>query len=421
MQSRLNASPSTIYIGQHDTSTQLSDRVGNHQQYIAPIVIMHKLKRQKESTDTTTKKQRKVATTVKPYTGRMTRSMTRGVYVRKASSSQHAGHGASKRQTQEHVAEMLGLSKDIESDVSIASKVYVKEVSQPADSSASKHQTQKCIGEMLGLFKIVDRPTERILDKQQATLIATSLQHDSIVDDKPITSQEKTRLLQLVYEDHLNPPVIECQCKVHICLSSIEPSFATQLRSIISFAAELGGEMKGGNLTNCGVELLKVIFSLAGKTDILVCPEGTSTAAHAGSKVVYEMGIKEKTICVEATPDFYARTCNEYVYLLIGECQSSGSKYPTVQLAIATLGQFASERFKHPAKKLAACLFTKAKTASVFLGEELGRKGEKIFVSFSKVNRECAFNLTSEDDITEFADTVIGVTKLVSKPSDATS
>ena len=317
---------------------------------------------------------------------------------------------------------MLGLFKNIDSDVPIASKVYVKEVSQPADSSAAKHQTQKCIGETLGLFKIVDRPTECILDKQKVTLIATSLQHDSIVDYKPITSQEKTRLLQLISKDHLNPPVIECQCEVHKIIMRFDnplQSFAIQLQSIISSAAELGGEMKGGNLTNCGVELLKVIFSLAGKTDILVCPEGTSTAAHAGSKVVYEMGIKEETICVEATPGFYARTCNEYVYLLIGECQSSGSKYPTVQLAITTLGQFASERFKHPAKKLAACLFTKAKTASVFLGEELGRNGEKIFVSFSKVNRECAFNLTSNEDITEFADTVIGVTELASKPSDA--
>ena len=333
-----------------------------------------KFKRQK-STDTAIKaiKKRNIIATT-PYTGRLTRSMTRGVYVR--------------------------------------------EVSQAAGSGASKHQTQQRVGAMLGLFKIVKVSTKNILDAEQATLIATSLQHDSIVDNKPITTKEKTRLLQLVCEDRANPPVIECQCEVHISLASLERSFAAQLRSIISFVAELDGEMKGGNLTNCGVELLKVIFSQSGKTDILVCPEGTSTAAHAGSKVVYEMGIGEETICVEATPDFYART-HEYVYLLMGECQSSGSKYPMVQLAIATLGQFASERFKHPAKKLAACLFTKTKTASVFLGEELGRNGEKIFVSFSEVNRECAFNLTSEEDITEFADTVIGVTDLVSKPSDA--
>ena len=62
---------------------------------------------------------------------------------------------------------------------------------------------------------------------------------------------------------------------------------------------------------------------------------------------------------------------------------------------------------------MAACLFTKAKTASVFLGEELERKDEKIFVSFSKVNRECAFNLTSEDDVTNFADTMVGVIEKV--------
>ena len=371
---------------------------------------------QKERTNTATKKQRRVATSAKPYTGRVTRSMTGGVYLKK--TSQRRGHGASKPKTQQHVAKMLDLLKSNESDVPMTDRAYVRKVNQAESSGASKHQTQKCIGEMLGLFKIVAVPTKSVLDKQQATLIATSLQHDSIVDNKPITTKEKTRLLQLICKDRANPPVIECQCKVHIDLISLEPSFATNLRSIISFVAELGGEMKGGNLTNCGVELLKVIFSLSGKMDILVCPEGTSTAAHGGSKVVYEMGIGEETICVEATPDFYVRT-HEYVYLLIGECQSSGSKYPTVQLAIATLGQFASERFKHPAKKLAACLFTKAKTASVFLGEELGRNDEKIFVSFSKVNRECAFNLTSEEDITEFADTVIGVTDLVSKPSDA--
>ena len=171
--------------------------------------------------------------------------------------------------------------------------------------------------------------------------------------------------------------------------------------------------MRGGNLTNCAVQLLELLFSLDGKSDIIIFPEGTSIAAHAGSKVVYEIGIGEETICVEATPDFYAQTLDEYVYLLIGECQSRGSKNPTVQLAIATLGQFADERFKHPAKKLAACLFTKVKTASVFLGEELGRRDEKIYVSFSKVNRECAFDLTSEDDIKGFADTINGVIDLV--------
>ena len=124
---------------------------------------------------------------------------------------------------------------------------------------------------------------------------------------------------------------------------------------------------------------------------------------------MHEIGIGEETICVEATPDFYAQTPDEYIYLLIGECQSSGSKDPTVQLVIAILGQFAHERFKHSAKKLAACLLTKAKTASVFPGEELGRRDEKIYVSFSKVNRECAFDLTSEDDIKGFADTINGV------------
>ena len=117
----------------------------------------------------------------------------------------------------------------------------------------------------------------------------------------------------------------------------------------------------------------------------MVCPEATSTPAHAGSKVMYEIGIGEETIlCVEATPNFYARRLSEYAYLLIGECESSGSKDPSVQLAIATLGQFASKRFKHPVKTLAACLFTKAKTASIFLGEELERRGEKFFISFSK-------------------------------------
>ena len=260
---------------------------------------------------------------------------------------------------------------------------------------------------MLGLFIIVDEPDKKILNKEQATLIAISLQHDAMIDHKPITT---TEVLELVGKDRANR---ECQCKVHLSLPSLKPDFATQLQKIMSFTAELGGEMKGGNLTNCGVELLKVIFSLSGRQDIMVCPESTSSAAHAGSKVVYEIGVGEKSEIVEATPDFYARTF-EYIYLLIGECESSGSKHPSVQLAIATLGQFASKRFKHPAKKLAACLFTKAKTASVFLGEEHGREGEKIFVSFSKVNRECAFHLTSEGDISDFANTMIGVIDLVS-------
>jgi hypothetical protein len=51
--------------------------------------------------------------------------------------------------------------------------------------------------------------------------------------------------------------------------------------------------------------------------------------------------------------------------------------------------------------------FHEGQTASVFLGEELERRDEKNFVSFSKVNRECAFNLTSEGDVTNFADTMI--------------
>ena len=292
--------------------------------------------------------------------------------------------------------------------------VYVREVSETRGNGASRPEIQQRVGEMLGLFKVIPVPTNSILNEEQATLVATSLQHDSIVDDKPITSAEMIRLL----EDRANNPAIECQCKVHMslqCRPSLEPSkFILSLQSIISSAAELGGDMMGGNLTNCGVELLKLIFNLGGKKNIMVCPEATSTPTHAGSKVVYEIGIGEETICVEATPDFYARRLSEYIYLLIGECESSGSKDPSVQLAIATLGQFASERFKHPAKKLAACLFTKSKTASVFLGEELERRDKKIFVSFSKVNRECAFNLTSEDDVASFANTMIGVIENVS-------
>ena len=300
--------------------------------------------------------------------------------------------------------------KLVTSSTAMTKGVYVREVFETRGKGASRPDVQQCVGEMLGLFKVIPVTTKNILDDEQVALIATSLQHDSIVDgDKPITSFEKTRLLN----DRANHPAIECQCRVHISLPSLEPSFAISLQSIISSAAELGGDMKGGNLTNCGVQLLKLIFHLGGKENIMVCPEGSSTAAHAGSKVVYEIGIGEETICVEATPDFYARMF-EYVYLLIGECESSGSKYPSVQLAIATLGQFASKRFKHPAKKLAACLFTKAKTASVFLGEELERRDEKIFVSFSKVNRECAFDLTSEGGVTDFVDTMIGVTEMVS-------
>ena len=37
----------------------------------------------------------------------------------------------------------------------------------------------------------------------------------------------------------------------------------------------------------------------------------------------------------------------------------------------------------------------------------------KKYVSFSKVNGECAFDLTSEDDIKGFADTINGAIDLV--------
>ena len=207
--------------------------------------------------------QRKHEIPVKPYSGRLTRSMTSGVYVKK--TSQRAGSGASRRQTQECVAKMLGLqsvppsapiattSRD-DAAMSMTKGAYVREVSQSRGSGASKPEIQR-VGEILSLFKIVAVPTKSILDEEQATLIAASLQHDSIVDnDKPITSYEKTRLLN----DRANHPVIECQCKVqvHKHLPSLEPSFAISLKSIIGSAAELGGDMKGGNLTNCGVELL---------------------------------------------------------------------------------------------------------------------------------------------------------------------
>ena len=49
----------------------------------------------------------------------------------------------------------------------------------------------------------------------------------------------------------------------------------------------------------------------------MVCPEGTSTAAHAGSKVVYEIGIGEKTICVEATPDFMQGPLSMFICSLV--------------------------------------------------------------------------------------------------------
>ena len=291
--------------------------------------------------------------------------------------------------------------------------VHVREVSETIEAMVHPGLTSNNVLGKCWVYSLTRsflcQPKYPLKYEEQATLVATSLQHDSIVDDKPITSAEMTRLLN----DRANHPAIEYQCKVHVSLPTLEPSFAHSLQSIISSAAELGGDMKGRNLTNCGVELLKLIFNLGGKENIMVCPEATSTAAHAGSKVVYEIGIREETVCVEATPDFYARTFG-YVYLLIGECEFTGSKYPSVQLAIATLGQFASKRFKHPAKTLAACLFTKAKTASVFLGEELERRDEKIFVSFVKVNRECAFNLTSEEDVANFANTMIGVIEKVS-------
>ena len=56
--------------------------------------------------------------------------------------------------------------------------------------------------------------------------------------------------------------------------------------------------MRGENLTNCGIELLKLIYELGGKKNILtVRPEleGTSTAAHADYKKVYVIGIGRKS------------------------------------------------------------------------------------------------------------------------------
>ena len=44
---------------------------------------------------------------VKPHSGRVTRSMARGGYVKK--TSKRAGSGACRRRTQKRVAEMLGL------------------------------------------------------------------------------------------------------------------------------------------------------------------------------------------------------------------------------------------------------------------------------------------------------------------------
>ena len=109
---------------------------------------------------------------------------------------------------------------------SMTAGVYVREVSQTRGSGASRPEVQQRVGEMLGLFKVVPVPTKSVLRDEQAILIATSLQHDSIVDgDKPITSFEKTRLLN----DRANHPVIECQCTVHISLPSLEPSFAISL------------------------------------------------------------------------------------------------------------------------------------------------------------------------------------------------
>ena len=185
---------------------------------------------------------------VKPYSGRLTRSMTTGGYIKK--TNQRAGSGASRCQTQKRVAEMLDLQIVSSSEPpitrqtrSMTREVHIRKVSgahTAAGNDAPEHQTQTCVGEMLGLFKTV--PTKSILDEEQAILIATSFQHDCVINNRPITAEEKTRLLQLVSDDRANPPPIECQCKVHNSLASIEPSFATHLRKITSSAAQLGGK-----------------------------------------------------------------------------------------------------------------------------------------------------------------------------------
>ena len=110
------------------------------------------------------------------YSGRVTRSMTGGGYVKK--TSKHAGSGACRKRTQKRVAEMLGLqlmpppsAPTTRQTRSMTRKVHIKKLSSDHAAGNSDHQTRKRVGEMLGLFKTV--PTKSILYEEQANLIAT--------------------------------------------------------------------------------------------------------------------------------------------------------------------------------------------------------------------------------------------------------
>ena len=73
------------------------------------------------------------------------------------------------------------------------------------------------------------------------------------------------------------------------------------------------------------------------------------------SKVTYIFGDEDEALCVEGTPDFYARTTHPFhpkiVYLLIGECESQGSDYPEMQLAITIFGHL----IYRPSQKCDSC------------------------------------------------------------------
>lgn len=134
-----------------------------------------------------------------------------------------------------------------------------------------------------------------------------------------------------------------CECDLHTHLRGDESDlgFADWLGRVMGNASELQGAMYSGNLGNIAVELVKLILNVQ-VSNIYRYNQKVNLKRGVASKVTYIFGSEDEALCVEGTPDFYARTTHPFhpkiVFLLIGECESHGSDYPETQLAITTLG-----------------------------------------------------------------------------------
>ena len=115
--------------------------------------------------------------------------------------------------------------------------------------------------------------------------------------------------------------------------------------------------------------------------NIYRCNQKVNLKRGVASKVTYIFGNEYEALCVEGTPDFYARTTHPFhpkiVYLLIGE----GSDFPETQLVITTLGHLI-----HPTRNvIAATLFMKSPYPQQYTWELLNALMER-FLSSSEMS-----------------------------------